>query len=506
MIVMSIGTLICRFSGFIRDAVFARFLGTSPEFAAFIFAFTIPNLFRRLFGEGALNEAFVPYFNDKLEKQGLSKAFEVLNIILSVLLVSLSVISIIAVGICFVLQIIFPDKLTFSLLPILIPYMIFVCGAGFLSGVLNSFEHFALPSYSALILNVLLIAGAFIAPNLTENTTNQVQILSAMVILAGVIQLFLNFPVLAKHGYQFKFKVAFNSLYVKELKVLLIPGLIGAGVYQLSVLTDRVIAYFFLGDAALSSLYYSERLVYLPIGIFAVALGAASLPMMSRAFSAGKEKDMEKALFYSLRHSIFLSMPCVIVFIFAGDLLIKLIFSGGAFDDESFKITYAVLLFYLPGIPAFASMKILRTGFFSRKDMKTPLKISAFCFLVNLILNICLIIPLQEKGLALATVLSSFLNCFLLFYILNKELKMDSDQFRELLMDFLKQAICLSAFALTLYFSLKFIVPLLNVETKIGIFILLSISALVASISMLIIMILLKTKELKEFKSIFIRS
>ena len=150
-------------------------------------------------------------------------------------------------------------------------------------------------------------------------------------------------------------------------------------------------------------------------------------------------------------------------------------------------------------------MKILRTGFFSRKDMKTPLKVSAFCFLINLILNICLIFPLKERGLALATVLSSFLNCFLLFYILNKELRMNSNQYKELIIDFIKQGICLGVFGMSLFLSLKFVLPMFNQQFKTHIFLTLMITCILSTIAMLIMMLLLRTKELKELKKIFVR-
>ena len=455
MLVGSFGVVCSRFTGLLRDMVFARFWGTGSALGGFILAFTIPNLFRRLFGEGALTAAFVPVFNDRLSEKGKGAAFLLLSQVLSVVAVLLAAICGVGIAVSILLLDTLPGplaQLSVKLLPILLPYLIFICLAGFLAGVLNSFEHFAIPAFAPLILNLALIgATIWLCPRLGESAEARVTGLAWAVLVAGALQLVVLFPILWRFGYRFRFLPQFRSENVREVGRLVLPGLVGAGIYQLNVLCDRVLAGW-LGAWAVTSLYYSERLVYLPIGVFAVALSAACLPVMSRACARNQPDDMLDALFYSLRHILFLSLPCVLGLMLLGDMVINLIFRHGAFGDDSFRATLGALLFYAPGIPLFAALKIIRSGFYSRKNTSTPMKVSAGCLALNLALNLILMGPMQQRGLALATSISAGVNCLLLLLLLYRELRPDKARLRRFGAAVGKQLLALGGAGLAMYF------------------------------------------------------
>ncbi len=456
MMVGSSGIICSRITGLIRDIVFARFWGTGTALGAFVLAFTIPNMFRRLFGEGALSEAFIPLFNEKLTKEGKAKAFLLLSQVLSVVTIVLAGICAVGIAVCVLCRQWLPDglaRLSADMLPILLPYLVFICLAGFLAGVLNSLGHFAVPAYAPLLLNVCMIAGTiWLCPHLGDSPEAQAKGLAWAVLVAGVLQFAAVIPVLLKFGYRFRFLPQFRSESVRELIRLLVPGMIGAGVYQVNLMCDRFLAGW-LGAYAVTSLYYSERLIFLPIGVFAVALSAACLPVMSRAFAQDKPDEMVEALFYSLRHVLFLSLPCVVGLMLLGNRVINLIFRHGQFSDASFVATFGTLLFYAPGIPAFAALKIIRGGFYSRKDMKTPVKVSVFCMVLNLILNLILMQFLQQRGLALATSISAYLNGMILIVLLHRALKPRKSHMKKFLGAVARQALALLAAGLAMYFT-----------------------------------------------------
>lgn len=418
------GILLSRIAGLARDVIFAAYWGTGNALAGFLVAFTIPNLFRRLLGEGALSEGFVPMLTGKLTQDGKPDAFRLLNNTLSVVSMVLGAIVALGMVLCLVLQHLVSDELavlTLRLAALLLPYTFFICLVGFLTGVLNVFGSFHLPFLMPVLLNVALIVGTiWLRPLLGEMEQQQIYALPVAVLVAGVVQLAVMWRLLGRHAYKAVWLPLWRSADMRELLGLILPGLAGAGIYQVNVLCDRLIAGW-LGGYAVTSLYYSERLVYLPVGLFAVALSAVLLPSMSRAAAADDLSTMWESLVYSLRHILFLTLPCVLVLMVMGDSIISLIFERGSFDEESRSATLAALLFYAPGIPLFAGVKLLRNAFVSRKNTRTPMQVAAICMLANVGLNLVLMWFLQQRGLALATVLSAALNCLLLWRLIRRD-------------------------------------------------------------------------------------
>ncbi len=505
MAVGSTGIIFSRITGLIRDMVFARFWGTSTALGAFVIAFTIPNLFRRFFGEGALTEGFVPLFNEKLQNEGKKDAFLFLSQITSVLVLALTAICAIGVGVAFLLRPLFPSELaalTLRLLPLLLPYLIFICLAGFFAGVLNSFDHFSVPAFAPMLLNLALIAATiFLCPRLEDIGVNAAYGLAAGVLVAGLLQVLVLLPVLRRFGFRFAFAPSLRSSGVRELLVLVIPSMAAAGIYQINVLCDRLVAGW-IGAGAVTSLYYSERLVYLPIGVFAVALTSACLPVMSKAFAEDKHDEMVDALLYSTRHILFLSLPCVLGLMLLGRQAIDLVYRGGEFDRDSLHATLGALLYYAPGIPAFAAVKIIRSGFFSRKNTRTPMKVSLFCLVLNIGLNLSLMIPLQQRGIALATTISAYVNCLLLLVLLYRELKPDRAHVRSFLLSLAKQAAALLGAGLAMYFT-RF--DFATIDGTWGNAMRLLVPGAIGALTYFILSIALACPELRELASILKR-
>ena len=410
-------TFTSRITGLIRDILFAKYWGTGDALGSFFLAFTIPNLFRRILGEGALLEALVPLFTEKLSQNGKIRAFIFASNAVSVVSVILVIIIVSGILICEIFTQLFPTVFaiqTITFVQYLLPYTYFVCIAGILAGILNCFNHFAIPALSPVILNLCLIVALVYSGN-SVNSSNPsgVYWLIFAILFAGVLQVLLLIPSLVKINFSFAFLPKFNSPDIRQLTRLVLPGVFGASVNQINVLFDRLFACW-LGGYAITSLYFSERIVYLPIGIFAVALSTACLPEFSRAQASGDLKNLTLSLGYAIRHILYITVPCVLLLLMLPHEIIHLLYQRGNFDLKSTQYTISAMTFYAPGIPAFAAAKILRAGFFSGKDTRTPVKIALVCLLVNLVLNALLIFPLKQAGLALATTISSYLNVILL--------------------------------------------------------------------------------------------
>ena len=443
MAIGSFATFLSRITGLVRDIIYANFWGTGNALGAFLVAFTIPNLFRRIIGEGALGEAFVPSFTEKLSKSGRQSAYLFAFNVLTIIGFLTLILVIIGIFLCIIFEHLATEKfavLTFQITPILLPYTFFICIVGILGGIVNSLNHFAIPALSPIILNGAIIAGVlFVLPLLGNNELHQFYGLSLIILLAGFIQLCAFIPILKKNEFSFRLNPRILSPDIKKLTRLVIPGIIGASVLQCNVIVDRLFASW-LGGYAVTSLYYSERLIYLPIGVFAVALATACLPEFTRAYIQGNINSLIDAMLYSLRHIFYLTLPCVVFMFLLAQPIVSLLFQRGDFDHQSLQFTLEALMYYLPGIPAFAAVKILRAGFYSRKDMITPVKISCYCLLVNVVLNFMFIGPLKHSGIALATTISSYLNLVILFLSLTKLIDSSSFPIRNLTLDVVRMS------------------------------------------------------------------
>jgi putative peptidoglycan lipid II flippase len=420
----AIAVFISRIFGLLRDILLARFVGGGAAMSAWVLAFRIPNTFRRFFGEGAASQALIPMLEHIIQKKGLASAKKDFGTIFATLGTALAIISILIGLIAILLMPHFHSVArvytTLLLLPILMPYTLFICLTGICAGILNLFGKFFLPALSSVILNLFII-GALIL--FSSNTPTQlITKVSWAVLLSGLAQLIAMLYLLKKINLFPSHLVPglFGNSAIKEFITLAIPGFIGAAAVQINSLVDSFIAVY-LGNYAAPALYYSERIIYLPLGIFAVSIGNASLVTMSKYAAEKNYKKLAATMSYGIRQIIYLTIPiCLFLVIFRTQIL-TLVFSGEKFGQKEVAEAAWAMLFYCFGIPAFAGVKIVISGFYSQKNMKTPLKIAILCVIVNFILNLILMFPLKQGGIALSTTIASYLNVFILFFIFFKK-------------------------------------------------------------------------------------
>ena len=421
--IIGMGTLLSRILGFLRDMVIANFFGAGMAADAFFVAFRIPNLWRRLVGEGSLTISFIPVYTEYLNQRSEEETKELTHIAFTVAGVFLLILTLL--GILFsplLIRVIAPGwftrypetfSLTVTLNRIIFPYLFFMGLFALCMGILNSVRHFFAPAFApiflniSIILSVLLFYSAFRKPVMT---------LALGVLAGGIIQFLFQLPFLLKKGVGFRFNFNLRHPAIKRIGSLMIPGLIGTAVYQLNVFVDTIFASF-LPRGSVSYLFYADRLMEFPLGIFAIAIGMASLPSLSGLASQGKMEEFKETLSFTLRLVSFISIPAMVGLIALKTPIINLLFQRGIFDYFATEMTAKALLCYSVGLWAIAGARTLAPAFYSLQDTWTPLKIALICLAANAILNAIFILftPLKHAGLALATSLSSILNLLLLF-------------------------------------------------------------------------------------------
>jgi putative peptidoglycan lipid II flippase len=437
---VSVATLLSRVLGLGRVMLESRVLGGDSVASAWGLAFAIPNTFRRLLGEGALGTALIPLVSETDAQAGPEQVRRELGIVFSVLSLILALIVAIVAGGAIALRAISYNesvlqflpilgserfRLVFLILPLLMPYAFFLCLVGAIGAVLNTRKIFVLPALGALLLNFFLIGGLYVAYNRKLAGTQLIgflETLSVLVLLSGAIQLLLMLLLLWKAGrFPTMSRRAFRqSDILGRLWRLVLPGMIGGAALQISFLIDRTLA-ICLGPKAVPALNYVDRIIDLPIGIYAIALGSVLTAAMSRSVAHGNADEISHDLSFSLRHVYFLCIPMAIGVMFFWKPMIRILCLGGNYTEADLMATQMVAIFYGAGIPAFCAIKVLLAPFNARKMMTTTLRYSLIAIACNIGLNLLLMWPLQQGGIALATVLSSMLNNALLLRHLKRE-------------------------------------------------------------------------------------
>lgn len=421
-----IANLLSRILGFFRIIFEANVLGGGVYKAAWVLAFTFANLFRRILGEGALGQALVPLLASTLEKSGPEASRRQLNAVffwLSLLLAGVSVAT--ALAALLIERFVSSEHaiLACRLMPLLAPYIFLMCLVGVFSSILNTFRIFFLPALGAVFLNIFMIGCLLLAPYLKGDGAAVLEYLSYAVLISGVCELLMMIGLMKwkKIFPAFRWSDIHNFPAIKELLLLALPGILGASIYQISVVVDRLLASY-LGAQAVAALEYSERLVYFPVGVFAVSVSSVLLAEMSRAIGRGDLDAMLAHLRLGLRHIYFLAFPvAVFMLVFRTEILQSLLLRG-RFTESDLQETAFAMLFYSLGIPLFCSFKIIVNTFYSRKDMKTPFFVGIGVIVTNVILNLILMQYLRQGGIALATVISSLANNTALLIILRRKL------------------------------------------------------------------------------------
>ena len=425
--VVGVMTMLSRVLGLVRDIVVANYFGASGTADAFFVAFKIPNFLRRLFAEGAFSQAFVPvlteYKTQRSEKEVQLLVSAVAGSLGSVL-VAITVLAMIAAPLLAALfapgfYMAGGEKFdaAVTMLRITFPYLALISMTALCGAILNSYGRFAVPAFTPVLLNVSLISCAlFLSPQFDP----PVLALAWGVAMAGVVQFLFQLPFLAQIQMLRAPKLQFSHPGVKRILALMVPAMFGVSVTQINLLLDTVLASF-LQTGSVSWLYYSDRLAELPLGVFGIAIATVILPSLSRTVAAKSPEEFSKTLDWAVRMVLLIAIPAALALLILAQPLMVTLFYYGALTELDVKMASLSLQAYAIGVIAFMLIKVLATGFFSRQDTKTPVKVGIQCAVANMVFNLLLIGPLDHVGLALATTLSAFMNAGLLLFGLRKE-------------------------------------------------------------------------------------
>jgi len=407
-------TLISRIFGLVRDVAIAYIFGAHATADAFFVAFRIPNLLRRFFAEGALTISFVPVFTDYLKKDR-EEARRVVDVsfgLLTVTLLGVVVIGVLAAP--WIVDVIAfgfkkdPAKfaLTVTLTRIMFPFILLVSLAGLCMGVLNAMKHFAAPAAAPIMLNLGIIAGALVFSHYVQPP---VMGLAIGVLVGGVLQFGIHLPVMWKYGMLPRFKLKARHPAVKQILPMMAASAYGAAVYQINVIVITFLASF-LVTGSVSWLWYADRIMEFPLGIFGISLATVLLPTMSDHASSGDHVNMRHTLNYGLRMSFVLTLPAMVGMIVLAEPIIRVIFQHGSFSPASTLATSQALVFFSLGLPFIAAVRVTTNAFFSVKNAKTPVMMANYAVIINIAAALILMRPMAHNGLALALSISALAN------------------------------------------------------------------------------------------------
>ncbi|NBB80437.1 MAG: murein biosynthesis integral membrane protein MurJ [Verrucomicrobia bacterium] len=407
--VVSLSTVGSRVLGLTRDILIFAALGTSLWNSAFILAFTLPNLFRRLLGEGALTSALVPVFSDMREREGQTGAFRFFNQVLLRLLLALGVI--VTVGMALLAwasgQPWLPERwmLGAELAVWLLPYMLFICLAAIISAGLNLVGRFAVAASTPILLNGAMIGSLLIGRWLEADPAGTVYWLCGGVLLGGSLQLLVPAIDLMRQGWRPKIESR-GGAELTELWQLFLPGLMGAAILQVNILVSRLLAYS-LEESAVSVLYLASRLMELPLGVFTIAVATVFFPLLAKARSTGDEAGFSQAFLQGMRLVTAIAVPAGVGLAVLGEPILELLFLWGAFEQADITATLPLLAIYGLGLPFYSAATYATRGLHAVKDMRTPVRVAGWCLLINLLAGLGLMRLFGAAGLAAANVLSA---------------------------------------------------------------------------------------------------
>jgi putative peptidoglycan lipid II flippase len=471
-IIVSSMTMLSRVFGLIRDVVFARFFGVSVVMDAFIVANRIPNMLRRFFAEGAFNQGFIPVIADYKEKHNHAEVKLLVDSVAGTFGLILFIVSLIGVIMAPILvSIVAPgfimDDGRFDLATLMLrftfPYLMFISLTAFAGGILNTYGKFSVPAFTPVILNItLILAVIFVAPELTSPGLA----LAYAVFIAGIIQLIFQLPFLSKINLIPRPRWRIGHEGIRRIGKLMAPAIFGSSVAQINILVSGIIASM-LGIGKISLLYYSDRIMELPLSLFGIALATVTMPFLSRQYAQKSMDKFASVIDWSMRLVFLFVVPAAIGIFLLAEPMIAVIYYGGMFDQTNVEMTALSLRAFAIGLIGFSFVKILSPAYFAREDTKTPVKIGLICLSLNLVLGVSfayyltqLNFPGAHAGLALAISIAALLNALLLYIGLrkNKILQAGKNWFNFLLKIFianLAMFFCLSYTQKPLYWWLS---------------------------------------------------
>ena len=428
-------TLVSRILGMIRDIVSAKSFGTTWQWDALIYAFMLPNFMRRLVGEGAVTSAFIPVYAEIKEKQGEAAAFQFGKVIFTLLFWGLVFfLGLLEMVLIFLLKgTLLSPQLTLlcRLLQVLFPYLLFIALSALAMGIQNCHGRFFTANLGPLLLDIVWIAGVlWISPWAGPRAEDRISLLALCLLVSGALQLGVQIPSLLRLGFSPRFLFDYLHPGVRRVAKLLLPAILGFAVMQINILVDMTMG-LAVGPGANSSLWYGNRLMQFPLGVFAIAMGTAVLPAVSQHTARQEIEEVKKTLSFALRVIFFIILPATAGLIALRTPIVRLLFERGEFNAVSTARTSFVLLCYTIGLFAYSGQKIIVTGFYSLQDTRTPMKVAVISLLLNIFLNLVLMGPLKEGGLALATSISGIFNFVCLALLFQK--RISGFPFREIL-------------------------------------------------------------------------
>ena len=426
-------TLLSRISGLVRDVVFARIFGADAATDAFFVAFKIPNLLRRQFAEGAFSQAFVPVFTEYQTTREHDQVRRLAGDVAGTLAVVLFALTALGVLTAPILVVVFAPgwvggdpryDLTTEMLRFTFPYILFISLTALAGGILNTYGRFAVPAFTPVLLNLCLIGAAILSTRFFDNA---IVVLAWGVFVAGVVQLAFQFPYLARLRLLTRPRWAWREPGVHKIKTLMVPALFSSSVQQINLIVDYWIASFLIAGS-ISWLYYADRLVEFPLGVFGIAIATVILPSLSAKFAADDPARFRQTLDWGLRLSLLVAAPATIGLTLLAGPLICAMFQYGEFDLHDVEMARIALVAYAIGLIGFIYVKVLSPGFFARQDTRTPMKIAFISMGIKILMTLLIVLTMTglnyaapHVGLALATALSALLQSWLLYRGLVRE-------------------------------------------------------------------------------------
>jgi putative peptidoglycan lipid II flippase len=419
-------TLASRVLALVRDSLQARYVGANFASDAFLVAFRLPNMFRAFFAEGAFSSAFIPMFNRKLAESGgePGPAFAFAERTLSVLFAFLAVMTLVMLAAAWPLTAALSggfhrqhpshDQFAFAvqLSRITIPYLMLICLASLLGGILNSLDRFWVNAAAPILLNIAMVTALFVFHGTPEETARAQAI---AVPLGGVLQLGWLMLACRSAGVSLRPRLPRLDPEVKRLMKLLLPAAVGAGAVQLNLVISTALSGYLLGEGSISYIYYADRLNQLPLGMIGIGLGTILLPTLSRLLGAGEEAQAMETQNRGMELALFLTLPAMIALIVAAEPIVRGLFQYGHFSQvDTVRCAWALAGFSI-GLPSYVLVKVLTPGYYARQDTRTPVRFATISVAVNIAANLALIPLIGHVGPPLATALSSTVNVWMLY-------------------------------------------------------------------------------------------
>ncbi len=457
--IISMVTVASRILGYVRDQRITLLLGTSFAADAYVLAYRIPNLFRRLVAEGSMTASFIPVFTSYMREKSKEEVWDFANKLFWTLSLVVAVITVLGMVFSPSVVHLFAGKnvagiQAVELNRIIFPYLFFIALAALAMGILNCFHQFGLPAATPILLNLATIAFTFsVVRRYFKDSATAIVV---GVLVGGVLQFLIQVPSLVRKGMKFKFGVSFSHPAIRSVASLMIPRLFGIGIGQINLFVDtRFATAAGMPEGSLAALYLADRVMELVLGGYAIAVATAILPMMSHQAAEKDYESLKKTLAFSVRIVAFITIPAALGLMILREPIIRVLFQHGEFIASSTRLTARALLYYAIGLPALATVKLVVPAFYSTRDTKTPVIIASISLVLNVVLNVVFLEfffkRVQNGGPALATALATFFDFFALFIIFR--LRYGPMGTMDIFRSFFKISLCASIMGVACWFG-----------------------------------------------------